>query len=202
MLVIGIVGGIASGKSEVAGILGELGAAVINADKLGHQVLLSKDTILEIQNAWGDRVLDETGNVNRRKLGEIVFQNDSNELDRLEQITHPKIEKLLCQQLTEIPDKYPAVIVDAPVMIKAGWDRHCDHLIFVDCPRAIRLARALNRGWTAEMLDAREAAQATLAEKKSKASEIVDGSAPLENLREQLTQIWQRWNLPLPVDRN
>ena len=196
MIVIGIIGGIASGKSFVSKILESFGALRIDADQLGHQVLAEKETIQRIRNTWGDRVFDSSGNVCRSELAAIVF-NFHSELQKLEQITHPRIESLIRQTLSQKAVNYPAAIIDAPVMIKAGWHRHCDKLVFVDCPRQRRLDRALERGWTREMFDQRENSQTSLEHKKALATDVVQNSEDSDQIRSQLLELWKRWQLPL-----
>lgn len=196
MIVIGIIGGIASGKSFVAKIFEGFGALRIDADRIGHQVLTEKQTIQGIKEIWGDRVFDSSGNVNRSELAKIVFECNS-ELQKLEQITHPRIESLIQQTLNRAEPSYPAAVIDAPVMIKAGWHRHCDKLVFIDCPREIRLTRAMERGWTQEMFDQRENSQTTLAAKKALATDIVQNPHDSDLIRPQLHELWNQWGLSM-----
>lgn len=173
------------------------GAFTIDADQVGHRVLEYPETKQKIRDTWGDRVFDEMGNVDRRCLAEIVFQDDSKQLERLERITHPLIESRLRQMLKEVPKSYPAVVLDAPIMIKAGWDRFCDKIVFVDCPRAERWQRARQRGWTEAMFASRENAQVSVEIKRSKATDFVDNSGTEVAFRQQIKQLWVSWQLPL-----
>jgi dephospho-CoA kinase len=197
MIVIGIVGGIASGKSMVAKSFARLGAVIVDADRVGHQVLEEPSIKQKIRDAWGDRVFDEFGNVVRPRLAEIVFDTDSENLKKLEQITHPRISSLLKEKLDQLSrGACPAVVLDAPVMLKSGWDRFCDKLVYVDCPREIRLQRAAKRGWTEAMFDQRESLQISLREKKARATEIIINSGTVEMIDQQVNSLWIRWNLP------
>src|SRR4029079_10630951 len=100
MLILGLVGGIASGKSLVANILRDFGAVVLDADRVGHEVLREADTIAAVKARWGDGVLDAPGQISRRAVAKIVFAA-GNEAERkfLEELTHPRIEARLREQL-------------------------------------------------------------------------------------------------------
>src|SRR4029079_14745734 len=142
MLILGLVGGIASGKSLVANILRDMGAVVLDADQAGHYVLRQPDVIAELKNRWGDKILDPKGQVVRREVAKIVF-GQGNEAERkfLEQLTHPRIEELLKKELDFVcnsPEPPPVVVIDAPLLFEAGWDKFCDKILFVDAPRDIR----------------------------------------------------------------
>ncbi len=194
MIVIGIIGGIASGKSFVAKIFESFGAYRIDADQLGHQVLAEKETIQRIKDIWGDRVFDSNGNVSRPRLAEIVFECHS-ELQKLEQITHPRIESLIIQSLAQLTGNHPAVVIDAPVLIKAGWHQHCDKIVFVECSLECRIERAILRGWTQEMFERREASQTPLEAKKALATDVVQNSSDSDQIQRQLRELWNRWEL-------
>lgn len=195
MILIGVVGGIASGKSEVSGALQRLGAKVLDADRVGHEVLEDPEVKAAIGRRWGAAVLDAHGLVDRRRVAAIVFAaspKGPEELTFLEQWTHPRIGQRLREQLAEWSrtGRVKAAVLDAPVMLKAGWDAFCDRLLFVDAPREQRLARARRRGWSEAEYDAREAAQETLVEKRSRAAVIIDNSSSLEYTFAQVDQFW------------
>jgi dephospho-CoA kinase len=201
MLVIGLVGGIASGKSLVAKCFGELGAVVLDADSVGHQVLLESGVKKQIQEIWGDKVFHR-GEVDRSAVAAIVFnpQTGPEELVKLEKIVHPVITVRLIERLTEFRrlGKMPAVILDAPVMFKAGWDALCDRIVFVDAPDWMRTERAMRRGWSKRELQRRESRQMSLNEKRSRATDFIDNSQSPEMTLLQVKQLWQQWRLPLP----
>src|SRR6476659_7030245 len=119
MLILGLVGGIASGKSLVANILRDMGAIVLDADQAGHYVLRQPDVISELQKRWGDKILDPKGQIIRREVAKIVFAK-GNESDRtfLEHLTHPRIEAALRQELEAVrnsPDPPPVIVIDSPL---------------------------------------------------------------------------------------
>ena len=194
MDIIGLLGGIASGKSYVAEQFRRLGADVLDADRVGHEVLQSVPICAAIRNHFGGTVFGEDGQVDRKALGRIVFApapDGPRELLKLEQLTHPEIRRRLkvqadCASAAGVP----AVILDAPVMMKAGWAEICSRLVFVDAPEAVRRERAMARGWTADEFAAREAAQASLDAKRRRADFVVDNSASREYTQAQIERFW------------
>jgi dephospho-CoA kinase len=177
----------------------KLGAAVIDADRLGHEVLRMAEVKERLVEEFGHRVLDTNGEVCRPQLAEIVFQPDSpaggNSLVRLEKITHPEIGKLIRQQLLELAAQgFQVVVLDAAVMFKAAWDRMCDRIVFVESNYATRLERALARGWTKAQLDAREAQQLPVEQKRARATDvIVNDETSSTTVEDQVKNLWQRW---------
>lgn len=196
MLTIGLVGGVASGKSFVAECFRQLGAAVLDADKTGHAVLYEPAIIDAIRGRWGDGVLDAQGNVNRSAVAKIVFApgNDA-EKQFLQKLTHPRIEARLQRQMEQLQasdSPPPAVVIDAALLFDAGWDKLCDKIVFVDAPRDIRLERAVARGWSAEQFAAREAAQMPLEEKRNRSHIAIRNARSRENVREVVRLTWEQ----------
>ena len=194
-LVIGLLGGIASGKSLVAKLFAELGATVLNADRAGHEALTQPAVLTAARQRWGDAVFDDSGRINRAALAGVVFAPapaGPQELAYLEQLTHPLIAQSLRQQINDasLVDGRRVVVLDAAVMIKAGWHKLCNRLVFVDAPREARLARAMARGWTAAEFDAREAAQETLDVKRGLADVMIDNSGSPEWTQVQVKDAW------------
>jgi dephospho-CoA kinase len=196
MKVIGILGGVASGKSFVAEQLKKLGAVVLDADACGHEVLREPEVIEALRDRWGDDVISADGQIDRAAVASIVFvdtKEGRRELEFLEKLTHPKIGERLRQRLDElaVAGQTPAVVLDAPVMLKAGWDGHCDRIVFIDAPREVRLARARQRGWNEEVFSAREAAQESLDAKRECADVVIDNSGSTELTQAQIEHLWQ-----------
>src|SRR5262245_40700094 len=204
MLILGLSGGIASGKSLVANILRDLGAVVLDADKAGHAVLREPDVIAALRARWGDGILDEAGQISRRAVAKIVFAAGKDDERRfLELITHPRIEARLKEELEAIkkaPDPPPVVAIDAALLFEAGWDKLCDKILFVDSPRDLRLERAVSRGWSAEQFAAREAAQFSPEEKRSRSHIVIRNARTLENIREVLRLTWRHRLVPSQAD--
>lgn len=195
MLILGLVGGIGSGKSTVANCLQDMGAVVLDADRAGHYVLREPDVIAAIKGRWGEKVLDAMGQVNRKEVAKIVFgQGQEAERKFLEELTHPRIEALLKAELETIknsPAPPPVVAIDAALLFEAGWDRLCDKILYVDAPRDVRLERAVARGWSAEQFAAREAAQMPLVDKAARSHIVIRNVRTLENIREVLRLTWR-----------
>ncbi len=194
MLTLGLVGGIASGKSQVAQILSDLGAVVIDADRAGHEVLREPDVIAAAKARWGDGVLEASGQISRRAVARIVFAAGNREERRfLEELTHPRIERRLEQALADVKAQQPsprAIVLDAALLFEAGWDKLCDKIVFVDAPRDVRLERAVVRGWSADQFASREAAQMPVGEKRSRADIVIRNTRTLQSLREVVRLTW------------
>jgi dephospho-CoA kinase len=191
--VLGLLGGIAAGKTAVAELLGQRGARLLSADAVGHAVLDRAQTRERIVARWGDGVVGDNGKIDRERLAERVF-GDPQELAALEAITHPAIVATLRQQIDEARrcDDVIAVVVDAPLLLEADLDGLCDILIFVDCPAEVRRARAIARGWAPDELDRRESHQQPVELKRQRADVLIDGNAPLDTTSQQVQQLWQR----------
>ena len=195
MTVIGIVGGIASGKTAVSEALRDLGADVIHADQIGHAVLNEPSVLRELQGRWGTRILGPTGKVNRAAIASIVFADSpgaAKELRFLESVTHPGIEEQIRRQIQQLKkDGSSVIVLDAPILLEAGWERHCDKILFVDVDRSERLRRALARGWTEAQFAARESSQLGVGEKRKVADKVIDNSASFDHTLAQLQQFWR-----------
>jgi dephospho-CoA kinase len=195
MVTIGIVGGIASGKTAVAECFERLGAEVLQADRLGHEVL--RDPIIRqaIHERWGKRVFDEQGEVDRAAIAQIVFgPPPDGPIQRafLEQLTHPRITQRAEQRIAELAQSgaAKAVVLDAPLLMEAGWDKFCDTIVGVTAPRRERLRRAHQRGWTEADFVAREAAQESLDEKLKRADWVIDNSRSPDDTFRQVQEFW------------
>jgi dephospho-CoA kinase len=195
MRIIGLLGGVACGKSFVAEEFARLGAGILNADLAGHEVLRLPHVEAAARQRWGDAVFGPGGHVDRRKLGRVVFAAPpTGPLERayLEQLTHPEIARLLQRQGAEMEAAgRPVAVLDAPLILEAAWDKLCGILVFVDAPRQTRLFRALKRGWSEEEFAAREGVQESLDSKRRRADVIIDNSGPPEHTRAQIERLWQ-----------
>ena len=194
MITLGLVGGIASGKSVVAECFRDLGAVVLDADKAGHDVLREPGVIAPLRQRWGDRILESGGQISRREVARIIFSpgNDA-EREFLEKITHPLIERKLQQELARVQSfaSPPRVIViDAALLFEGGWDKLCDKIVYVDAPRDARLERAIRRGWSAEQFAAREAAQLPLEEKRTRSHILIRNVRTIEHVRDVVRLTW------------
>jgi dephospho-CoA kinase len=188
MLRYGLTGGIASGKSTVAGILCELGFPVIEADRLAHQVMeLGQPAYNQVVSVFGDAILDSDKRVNRSSLAAIVF-NDHEKLTQLNGIIHPEVEQELLRQFTELElsARYPAAFVEAALIFEAGLHKKLDGVLVAWCLPEQQLARLMERGLSEIDAGKRIAAQMPVAAKLALATERIDCSGSLEETRRQV----------------
>lgn len=199
MKVIGIVGGIASGKSFVSHCFQQLGARVVDADRIGHHVLQLDDVKHAIRTEWGDSVFDASGEIDRPAMARSVFGLDEasrQRLARLERITHPTIARRMQEELDRWKQsQLVAAVLDAPVLLKAGWDQFCDVIVFVDAAESLRRSRAVDRGWSESEWRRRESRQLPLQDVRARADEVVDNSGSKENTCRQVEELWRKWGL-------
>ena len=193
MLVIGITGTIGSGKSIVASFLRDLGAKVIDADEVGHEVYLPgsrgwKDVI----EAFGESILSADGTVDRHKLGEKVFKNQV-ALAKLNCIVHPLIAEEVQGRLKEFRQKRTRVVVlEAALLIEAGWEPLVDEIWVTIAPESVIYKRlGAKREFSHEQIQSRIKAQLPVAEQKKYASRVIDTNIPLPELKAKITSIWQ-----------
>ena len=189
--VIGLVGGIGSGKSAVAAELVKHGGWLINADQNGHDALAQPDIKQRVVARFGQDVVDAHGEIDRRKLGAWVFA-DERELRALEAIVFPYIGERIRAEIDRAQGKDDVrfIVLDAAVMLEAGWSGVCDKLIFVDAPRDLRLERVRRqRGWSEADLQAREALQLPLEKKRRRADVVIDNHATSEALTAQVSAV-------------
>jgi dephospho-CoA kinase len=189
--VIGLVGGIGSGKSRVAAEIARHGARVIHADQLGHEALRQPETRDALVRRWGRDILDENAEIVRGRVGQIVFENEE-ERNALETLVHPYIGRRIREEI-DAANADPAVklvVLDAAIMLETGWAEVCDRVVYVHAPRAARLRRlADQRGWSAKEVEAREEAQLSLTEKASRADSAIDNSESPERLAQQVAEL-------------
>jgi dephospho-CoA kinase len=192
--VIGILGGIGSGKSTVAAEFAKLGCAVIDADKLAHQQLEIPETKQKIIESFGEDILDDNGNIDRKALGEIVF-NDKEKLALLTEIIHqPVLEKThsLIEQYRK-DESVKAIVLDMPLLMEVGEHENCDTLIFVACDIEKRLERAKNSSiFSEKQLKIRENLQISLDIKANIAENTVDNNSGSMVLSRQISVLFPK----------
>jgi dephospho-CoA kinase len=193
MIVIGLTGGIGSGKSTVGGMLRDLGAAFIDADKVGHR-LLREDNDLKwaIVSAFGESILDADEAINRRKLARIVFC-DSGALRRLNEITHPAISQAVSEEVAEFRSQgFKVVVVEAALLVEAGWMNQTDVIWLTEAPPDVVLTRLVdNMGYTPEEARSRIACQTSNEERRRYASAVIDTNTSFEGLRARVNGLWE-----------
>ena len=199
--VVGLIGDIGGGKSEVAGLFKERGAVVIDADAVGHELLKDPGVLHQIVERFGPGVLVRTGGgepgltpaIDRKALGAIVF-NDPAARHALEAILHPRMRAwfraIIERELAENGGEGRLIVLDAAILLEAGWDDLCDRIVFVDAPREERMRRVqAQRGWSREALEARERAQWPADEKRVRADVMINNDSGLESLRRAVEQV-------------
>jgi dephospho-CoA kinase len=178
-------------------MLVELGAGVLDADRTGHEVINEEPAVREaLRKRWGDSVFQADGSINRPEVARRVFAEDrraDGELQFLQELLHPRIG----ERLQEIGEQFdsegkPAVVLDAPLLLEAGWKPFCDLIVMVDVPREIRLQRAMKRGWSESDFDNREAAQVSLDEKRRLADVIITNAGSEAELRDAVREFWSK----------
>jgi dephospho-CoA kinase len=190
--VIGILGGICSGKSTVAGEFAKLGCKVIDADKIAHEVLQRKAVRKEVVSLFGQAILDSAGQIDHPKLAEVVFA-DSKKLSSLNKIIHPfvleRAEELLRQYNRQSDVK--AIVLDMPLLVEVGWAERCDKLIFVDCRGELRADRAKKMGIHDEnQIKIRENFQISLDKKVDMADNVINNNSEFSALVSQVVNIF------------
>jgi dephospho-CoA kinase len=189
--VIGLTGNIATGKTTVMGMLRHLGARIVDADQLAHEVMAPNTSAWQkVVNAFGRGILDDKGAIVRAKLGEIVF-NDAKALATLEAIVHPMVTERVQQIMTGAEE--PVLVVEAIKLIESGLVEHCDTLWVVTCRRQQQLERLMEQRFLREdQARTRVAAQPPQAEKIFRADVVIDNSGTLEQTWAQVRLHWQK----------
>jgi dephospho-CoA kinase len=196
MKTIGLVGGVASGKSLAARMLVDLGAGLLDADRTGHAVLAEDAEVQEVlRQRWGESVFTAAGSVDRAAVAKRVFAaDDAASADRefLENLLHPRIRRRLeTQQKAFVAENRPAVVLDAPLILEAGWAPMCDVILMIDAPRDRRLQWARGRGWTEAEFARREAAQWPVEQKRRGAQVFIANDGTTEDLHHAVRKFWE-----------
>ena len=195
MLLVGLTGGLASGKSTVARMLAERGAVVVDADELSRWAVAPGTAgLARVVERFGDGVLTSAGELDRAALGRIVFA-DPEERRALEAIVHPEVFRLLGEEVAAHRDTDDIVIFDAPLIVETGFDRTCDVVVVVTAEADQQVARAAARGMAPDDARARLEAQTPASEREARADLVVRNVGSLEDLEREVDRIWDdlRW---------
>jgi dephospho-CoA kinase len=198
MLRVGLTGGIASGKSTVAAMLRESDCPVLDADTLGHELLeQGQETYNEVVREFGGEIMDAYGNVDRGKLGHIIFADAAKRV-RLNQILHPRILDVVRKWFAAQGHQGgpELAVVEAALIIEAGYNKELDRVIVCWCPAEQQLQRLVERGLTAEQAKLRIAAQMPMEEKRRLGDETIDCSGSLEETERQVMEVVKRLARP------
>ncbi|MGD0770767.1 MAG: dephospho-CoA kinase [Tepidisphaeraceae bacterium] len=188
--VIGITGGVGSGKSTVARMFGQLGCLVISADEQVQQAYRDPAIVRQIRDWWGDDVVAVDGRVDKAKIADIVF-GDPGQRQKLEALLHPRVAELRQRRMVDAADdpQVHAIVWDTPLLFEAGLRGGCDAIVFVESPLVQRLARlSRSRGWGEEELRRREKSQWPLDKKREISDYIIDNTADADYVRGQVRE--------------
>jgi len=190
MLLIGLTGGIGSGKSTVANIMGELGAIVFDADKLAREAVeLGTRGYVAVTEVFGSDVLLPGGEIDRPALARRVFANDI-ERRELEAVLHPEIFRMFEERIAPFRSGDGIVVFDAPLLIESGYDQKCDMVVLVEAPEEMRVRRVIEFGRSEQDVRSRMAAQTSDEVKAFRSDAVIQNLGTLEELREQVEQLW------------
>ena len=197
MKVIGLTGGIGSGKSTVSRFLAELGAVILNADEVGHEAF-KPDTELwrQVVAAFGRQIVTPDGNIDRKKLGNMVFGN-AESLSRLNQIMHPRMYNMVKAQLEEYRRQGTRVIVlEAPLLLEAGWTPLVDEVWVTTASESTVLKRLEERtGLSRAESLTRIRSQLSSAERVRRTDVVINTDCDLDELKSRVTELWQKLEL-------
>jgi dephospho-CoA kinase len=191
MLLVGLTGGIASGKSTVSAMLAERGAEVIDADHIARQVVMpGTPAWCKIRDHFGPGVLHPDGHIDRQALADIVFA-DKSKLALLNEITHPAIFARIADRLESHHGQDVVVVLDAALLIEAGLAEGVDVVIVVHSPREIQVERLAAKGVGQTDARNRIASQLEPEKRLARADIVIDNSGSLEDLGRQVDKIWE-----------
>lgn len=193
MLVVGLIGGIGSGKSEASALLASMGAAIIDADKVGHAIY-EPDTLgfRAVVAAFGEDVVGEDGTIDRKRLGARVF-SEAGQLERLNAIVHPLIRDEIDRRLKTLRAQgdVPVAVVEAAILLEAGWRSLVDEVWTVTAsPDTVRRRLAESRGLSPDEVDARVAKQMPDEERRAAADVAIDNDGARDGLERRLEELW------------
>jgi dephospho-CoA kinase len=197
LTVIGLIGDIAGGKSTVAEKLSELGVSWINADRLAHRCLRLRTVRNQLQEKFGKSILGENGSIDRRRLAKAVFEDDAQQSVRvrwLESVVHPPTRLLVLRRMKRLvhdQQRMQVAVLDAPLLLEAGWDSLCDEIWCVCAPWELRVRWVASRGWTEKELLSRQSQQWSVDKKRARSSIVLENNGNLDELRIQTERLFE-----------
>lgn len=193
MYTIGLTGGIASGKSTVAEMLKDLGAFIIDADEVAHEIMLpGQPAYQDVVSEFGSRVVSEDGRINREVLGDIIF-NDPALRKKLNQITHPRVIDAFNNRMHEVPAGIDVAVWDVPLLIEVGMDKMVNEVWLVWIDEKIQVERLVARNrLTVKEARSRIAAQMSLGEKMKRADRLIDNRGLREETKSIVTKFYNQ----------
>ena len=193
-MVIGLTGSIGTGKSEAARQLEALGASIISADQVGHEAYTPNTEAWEqVVAAFGDDILQDDGEIDRRKLGAVVF-SDPGQLEKLNQIMHPRMARMVADKIEELRDQgVEVVVVEAALLFEAGWDSLVEEVWVTDAPEQAVIERLNQRnGMSEEEARKRISSQMDRAERLERSDYVIENSGDMAALTSAIKELWDR----------
>ncbi len=195
MLLIGITGGIASGKTEVAKVFQKLGAKILSGDEIGKDVVEKNPQLLKkLVKTYGEEILDSRKRLNRKKLGKIAFSSPSL-TKKLNSIVHPFLLKDLKEKIKSLKKRgyKKPVVIDAALIVEWGLHRELDYLVFVDCTKQKRIRRLIEqKGYTRKEAEGRIKAQLPESKKRKLSDFIIKNEGSVRELRRRAKALWEK----------
>ena len=196
-VVVGLTGGFGTGKSTVAGMFQELGAWIVDADRIAHESLRKESPVYgEVSKLFPEAIGPE--DLDRKKIAAVIFSQPEKK-KKLEALVHPYVFERMEQEISEAEES--VVILDVPLLFETGLDQRCDAVCVVDAPEAAVRERLKERGFTENEISARKKAQMPLEEKKRKANFVINNSHDLEQTKQDVEKIWKGLHLVSKGDK-
>lgn len=197
--IIGLTGSFGSGKTTVAHLFEELGAQVLDADTIAHEVLIPGGPHYdEVAALFQDVDLGTSGALDRRKVAAMIF-NDPDRRKRLEAVVHPYVLQRLAEEIYQAQEKM--IVVEVPLLFETGLHRFCDQTVLVTASEEVITSRLRKMGFSLQEIEVRRRVQMPVEEKKKQADMIVDNSGELEETKREVEQIWRKLHAPLKGER-
>ena len=193
-MVIGLTGSIGTGKSEAARQLEALGASIISADQVGHEAYTPNTEAWEqVVVAFGDDILQDGGEIDRRKLGAVVF-SDPGQLEKLNQIMHPRMARMVADKIEELRDQgVEVVVVEAALLFEAGWDSLVEEVWVTDSTEQVVIERLKQRnGMSEEEARKRISSQMGRTERLERSDYVIENSGDMATLGNTIKELWER----------
>ena len=192
MLIIGLTGGIGSGKTTVSDCFAALGVPVIDSDKIAREVVQpGQPALRQIVQLFGKAILTNNGELDRRQLRSIVF-TDPGKRQQLEAILHPVIKQTIHQQISQLHCDYCIIVV--PLLLESGWQDFVERILVVDVPQEIQIERTIERdNSNRELLTAILASQVTRQNRLEAADDVIDNTGNIDAIKSQVAQLHRKY---------
>jgi dephospho-CoA kinase len=197
-MIIGLTGGIGSGKSTVSHLFVARGAKLVDADAIAREVVeLGSPILAEVVAAFGEEILHPDGRLNRKQLGNLVFQNPALK-KQLENILHPPIRQLIRTRMNEFESADPEglVVVDIPLLFESKLESMFEHVVVVYVPEEVQITRLIAReGWSEDVAKRRIATQMPIEDKRLRADTVIENQFSLEQTADQVDALMTKWGV-------